>query len=98
MEEHKMPQLDLPSRAEQRASHASNLSAFAGLSLPSVRSELTQLLQLIRANSMFEEYTKHDISHIDRMLALLEWIVPAETQEIMTGGTKRIFWYSSQCR
>lgn len=79
-----MPQIELPSKAEQQANKCASLSAFAGLSVPSVRSDLTQLLQLIRANSMFEEYTKHDISHIDRMLSILDWLVPDETQKIMT--------------
>jgi molecular chaperone HtpG len=81
-----MTHLDLPSMAEQAASRASNHTAFAGLSLPSVRSDLAQLLPLIRANSIFEEYTKHDISHIDRMLKLLDWIIPAGTREIMTSA------------
>ena len=79
-----MPNLELPSNAERQASKAATLSAFAGLSLPGVRSDLIQLLQLIRSNSMFEEYTKHDISHVDRMLPLLDWLIPADTQAIMT--------------
>ena len=33
---------------------------------------------------MFSEYTKHDISHVDGMLNLLDFIIPDKVQEVMT--------------
>jgi molecular chaperone HtpG len=74
----------LPSVAEQHAASASELTPFGGINLSSIRRDLSELLQAIRTNGFFEEYTMHDISHIDAMLAQLEWLIPAETQGIMT--------------
>ncbi len=76
----------LPSVAEQHAAKASELVAFGGINLSSVRRDLIELLEAIRTNGFFEEYTKHDISHIDAMLAQLEWLIPAETQVVMTAA------------
>ena len=76
----------LPSKAEQQAAKASSYAAFAGLSLPSVRADLTELLGLIRSNGLFDEYTKHDITHIDRMLGILDWLIPDDTKAIMSSA------------
>ena len=35
---------------------------------------------------VFAEYTKHDISHIDEMLKLVEWIIPEQTKEKLTSA------------
>jgi len=76
--------IELPSKAEQNAQQASKYKAFSGLNLRQIREDLKELLGLIRANGLFEEYTNHDISHIDRMLVKLDWLIPADTQQIMT--------------
>lgn len=74
----------LPSDAERRAAAASDLPAFGGFSLTAARRDLIELLGSIRSNGMFQEYTKHDIAHVDAMLTSLTWIIPAETREILT--------------
>lgn len=72
--------------AEQRASKAEELSAFSGLKLLNVRRNLEPLLELIGREQIFSEYTRHDISHINQMLSMLEWIVPENTKKIMSSS------------
>src|SRR5262245_60415118 len=78
---HSMP---LPSRAEAEADKARELTGFSNLSLPGVRQEVTTMLGLIGRDGIFSTYTRHDISHIDSMLQMLDWIIPDETKEAMT--------------
>ncbi|MFF2952048.1 ATP-binding protein [Kitasatospora sp. NPDC057965] len=73
-----------PSEAERYASEACDLPAFGGLSLVQTRKDLQELLGKIGSFGFFDEYTKHDISHIDAMLAKLDWLVTAKTREAMT--------------
>lgn len=44
------------------------------------------MLAHIGDGGLFDEYTKHDISHIDKMLESLDFIIPESTQKIMTGA------------
>lgn len=74
----------LPSEAEKRAQPALDLQALGGLNLTQTRRDVTDLLALIGTRGIFEEYTKHDITHVDAMLALLDWIIPGSTKDIMT--------------
>ena len=70
--------------AEQNADTVRELNDFEEFSLPHVRSKVEELLSLIGKEKVFSTYTKHDISHIDHMLGMLEWIIPEPTQERMT--------------
>ncbi|MFE4622511.1 MULTISPECIES: HD domain-containing protein [Streptomyces] len=74
----------LPSCAEQSASDACHLAAFGGFSLTQTRRELEELLGRIGRFGFFDEYTKHDITHIDAMLIKLDWLVTPQTREAMT--------------
>ncbi|MFJ2307641.1 ATP-binding protein [Streptomyces sp. NPDC087787] len=74
----------LPSFAEQSASGACHLAAFGGFSLNQTRRELEELLGRIGQYGFFDEYTKHDITHIDEMLKKLDWLVTPQTREAMT--------------
>jgi molecular chaperone HtpG len=77
--------LQLPSLAEQKASKAEKFQCFSGLNLLHIRREVQKLLGLIGGNGIFDEYTRHDISHIDSMLnQLTELIIPPPTQHLMT--------------
>ena len=77
--------LQLPSLAEQRASKGEKFRCFSGLNLLHIRREVQKLLGLIGGNGIFDEYTRHDISHIDSMLYhLTELIIPTSTRELMT--------------
>ncbi|MFK4036470.1 ATP-binding protein [Nonomuraea wenchangensis] len=77
---------ELPSFAERQAELAATLPAFGGFSLPNTRRELSELMSRIGHLGIFEEYTKHDIAHIDAMLTNLDWVVPTETKSVMTGA------------
>lgn len=74
----------LPTYAEQQAKQCESLSAYRGLNLLHIRSEVTQFLGLIGRDGIFDQYTVHDISHIDKMLHSLDWLVPDSTKQVMT--------------
>ncbi|MFD9115884.1 HD domain-containing protein [Streptomyces bottropensis] len=70
--------------AERQAQEASNYSAFGGFSLTQTRQDVEELLGRIGQRGFFDEYTKHDISHISAMLEKLEWLIPEGTKQILT--------------
>ncbi|MGA5043976.1 HD domain-containing protein [Streptomyces arboris] len=72
--------------AERKAAEASNYDAFGGFSLLQTRKELDELLGRIGQHGFFDEYTKHDIKHVDAMLEKLEWVIPEGTQEKLTAA------------
>jgi hypothetical protein len=77
--------VDVRSLAEQQARQAEALSAFSGLNLLHIKRQVALLLQQIGGQGIFDEYTRHDISHIDAMLSMLtECIIPARTQDVMS--------------
>lgn len=76
--------ISFPSCAEQSANEACHLVAFGGFSLTQTRRDLEELLGRIGQFGFFDEYTKHDITHIDAMLMKLDWLVTPQTREAMT--------------
>jgi hypothetical protein len=76
--------VELTSNAEKAALAAEKLQAFGGLNLLYIKRQLAHLLGLIGKGRIFDGYTKHDISHVDKMLGLLDWLIPDATQKIMT--------------
>jgi len=74
----------LESKAEQKAQEAEALPIFGGLNLLHIKRQVAFIVSLIGRGGIFDEYTRHDISHINSMLQLLEWIIPKPTQEIMS--------------
>ncbi len=70
--------------AEQQAEKAEGLDAFSGIKLLNIKKNISDLLSLIGRGDIFDEYTRHDISHINKMLNMLEWLIPKQTQEIMS--------------
>lgn len=74
----------LTSLAEQRALEAENLPAFHGMKLSFIKEQITAILAHIGDNGIFEEYTKHDISHINGMLDLVADIIPDNTKKNLT--------------
>jgi molecular chaperone HtpG len=79
-----MNEILLTSKAEKLAEKAESLKSFSGLKLLHVKRQVAHILGQIGRDGIFDEYTKHDISHIDFMLDSLEWIIPLETQEKLT--------------
>ncbi len=77
-------EMELKNAIELRAEDANHLSAFTGVSLLHVRQQVERMLSLIGRNGIFDQYTKHDISHIDQMLSIAEWVIPDDTKEAMT--------------
>jgi molecular chaperone HtpG len=77
--------MDLQTEVEKSADLARHLPAFSGLSLPDVRKNVAEMLGLIgRVEGIFATYTRHDISHIDKMLGMLDWLIPERTAAVMT--------------
>ncbi len=75
----------LASVAENLAKEAENLPAFSGLNLLHIKRNVALMLEQIGGNGIFDQYTKHDISHIDAMLKMLDdWIVPPSTKDLLT--------------
>ncbi|MFG2959679.1 ATP-binding protein [Streptomyces sp. NPDC048291] len=74
----------LSSLAERMAEKASNYAAFGGFSLRQTKQDLEELLGRIGQLGFFDQYTKHDISHIDVMLEKLDWLIPDETKDRLT--------------
>ena len=74
----------LNSVVEKKAQAACDLSIFKGFDLEKAKEILSEMLSDIGKHGIFTEYTKHDISHVDGMLKLLEFIIPENTANIMT--------------
>jgi hypothetical protein len=55
----------LETEAEKLAEKAEELPAFSGIKLLHIKRQVAALLSLIGRDGIFDEYTKHDISHID---------------------------------
>jgi len=75
---------ELKTYAETQAERAETLPAFSGIKLLHVKRKLAELLSLIGRGGIFDEYTRHDISHIDEMLKILDWLIPDTTKSIMS--------------
>ena len=69
---------------EKKAAEAENLGAFQGIKLIYIRNQVEKMLALIGQDGFFDQYTRHDISHIDGMLKIIEWIIPDNTKEHMS--------------
>lgn len=78
-----MPEI-LVTKAEEMAVRASAYPAFRGFSLDKLKAELAEALQHFGRLGIFEEYTKHDISHVNGLLQVLDWLVPPETASRMS--------------
>lgn len=69
---------------EKRAEKAENLDFCKGIKLLNIKDKIAQMLNVIGSNEIFDQYTKHDISHINQMLRIAEWLIPDSTKELMT--------------
>ena len=74
----------LKGKAEVNAEKAESLRIFSGLKLLHIKKQVEKLLSHIGDYGFFIEYTKHDFSHIEEMLKLVEWLIPEQTQHFMT--------------
>lgn len=76
--------VELTTSSELYAQKAEKLAAFGGLNLLHIKRSVGSLLGQIGRGMIFDEYTKHDITHIDQMLKNLDWIIPEPTKKIMS--------------
>ena len=76
--------MDLVTEAEKQAQRAERLDAFGGINVLHIKRQISYLLGLIGREGIFDQYTIHDISHIDNMLKIAEWLIPDETKLIMS--------------
>ncbi|WP_438000501.1 ATP-binding protein [Sorangium sp. So ce185] len=70
--------------AEKNAEAVEKLPAFQGFKLSNVKSRVAMLLGHIGREQIFEQFTRHDITHINKMLGMLDWLIPERTQKAMT--------------
>src|SRR5687767_9664489 len=74
---------ELTSFAEMQALKAETLPAFSPVKILHIKRSVAEILRLFGTSGIFEQYTRHDISHLDAMLASLTWLVPDESKEHM---------------
>lgn len=74
----------LISEAEMQAVKAEKLPSFYGLNLLHIKNQVALLLSLIGREGIYDQYTLHDITHFNRMLQMLDWLIPESTKEIMS--------------
>lgn len=75
---------ELPSNAEQFAVRAQNLRFAAQFNLVGTRHAVRELLAQFGRLSIFAQYSKHDISHVETLLKMLDWVIPKDTVLAMT--------------
>jgi molecular chaperone HtpG len=76
--------LEFTTVIEKKASGAPSLEAFSRSSLYAIKDSVAKLLETIGREGIFREYTRHDISHIDKLLEVCGWLVPPGTINRMT--------------
>ena len=69
----------LTSHAEKMAISATELPSFP-INLEDVKRTVGDILSQFGKNLIFREYTTHDISHVNDMLATVNWLIPEKTQ------------------
>ncbi|MHC4618692.1 MAG: HD domain-containing protein [Planctomycetota bacterium] len=74
------------SKAENEACKAQGYKDFGKLNLKYIRDGVENILKLIGRDGIFDEYTLHDMTHIDAMLELLDTLIPVKTAKIMTAA------------
>lgn len=73
----------LASVAEQRAETATKRRPFA-VNLNDVKATVAEILSQVGRFNFFNEFTPHNIRHVDEMLTMLEWVVPDPTARLMS--------------
>ncbi|QEL14858.1 HD domain-containing protein [Limnoglobus roseus] len=76
--------VSISSYAESQALAAESLVAFSGLNLLHVKRGVAEILGLIGRHGIFDEFTLHDISHIDSMLKIIDWLIPEASKKALT--------------
>jgi hypothetical protein len=68
---------------ERRAIEAQSLPSFP-INVEEIRRTIEALLSQFGKGGIFDEYTVHSFDHVYEMLRSLEWLVPADTSQLLT--------------
>ena len=71
--------------AEKKAIEAQALSSFP-INVEEIRRTVAELLSEFGRHGFFDEYTVHSFDHVHEMLKCLDWLIPGDTQAILTKG------------
>lgn len=77
---------ELNTKAEIKAQEATALTSFNHINLGGIKDSLEKMLAQIGHDGIFDEYTKHDITHVNTMLEMLDFLIPMNTQNLMTSA------------
>jgi molecular chaperone HtpG len=75
--------VSLNSYLEKRALAATKHPPF-GVNLMEVKRTVAEILSQIGRQGIFESYSKHDITHIDQVLELADWLIDDHTKSVMS--------------
>lgn len=70
--------------SEERALAAEGLRAFQGFKLLHLKAQIDEVLTLFGRSGFFEEYTKHDATHLQEMLQIYDWLLTPDTKNAMS--------------
>jgi molecular chaperone HtpG len=84
MRHHECMAQEYRTSAEHLAAEALVLPPFRGVQLLRIKDHIADALALIGREGIFDEYTRHDISHVDGMLQLLDELVPDMARDKMS--------------
>ncbi|MFC1717576.1 hypothetical protein ACFL6S_28200 [Candidatus Poribacteria bacterium] len=77
--------MDLKTHAEEMADAARDIDGFKDFSLPGAKDKIADILSMIgRVEGIFSTYSSHNISHVEVMLSMLDWLIPPETESELT--------------
>ena len=76
--------IELKTFAEKKALQACDIDIFRHINLAGIKENVEKMLNMIGMNNIFDEYTKHNITHVDKMLQILDIIITKPTKDIMT--------------
>lgn len=71
---------------ELKAQEACELDTFNTINIVGIKQKVQSMLGMIGRDGIFDEYTKHDIGHINQMLRLLDILIPEATLTSLTGA------------
>lgn len=71
--------------AEKQADAARKIDGFKDFALDGVKDKVATILSMIgRVKGVFSTYTLHDITHVEAMLSLTDWLIPPDPRQKLT--------------
>ncbi len=69
---------------EMQAEKAEELQICSGIKLNHIKKCVNEMLSFVGTEGIFYQYSLHDISHVNEMLKIIEWLIPESTKKHMT--------------